>query len=201
MAISERSDIWAHVQRRAWEDAAAQGSHVRRLPYPALGRTVQITVDEPAWRNDRFRERGEAALARLDKALAAGKTAKAEAARTAFLYNVHLDRVAGARTTARSNGLRLDPMGRGPVPELPTLHYRDRLPWALFPITRYEHEDLPDRASSVVDAWNALGDLFDRYIVADEPPGVAPFPTHCLIGAISADGRTADWFVLDRWAS
>jgi hypothetical protein len=27
------------------------------------------------------------------------------------------------------------------------------------------------------------------------------FPVHDLIGAVSSDGRSADWFVLDRWAS
>jgi hypothetical protein len=137
----------------------------------------------------------------MEKALAAGRTAKAAQHRATFMYNVHVDRLAKARSTARQNGLRLDPMGRGPLPELPTLHYRDRLPWGLVPLGRYDHDDLPDRASSVVEAWNALGEVFDRYVVADEPPGVAPFPTHCLIGAISADGRSADWFVLDRWAS
>lgn len=210
MAISEKADIWQHVQRRAWEDAAvprrsgAEGqqtpSHVRKLPFP-VSTTVQVCCDEPDWHSDRYRDRAAAALSRLEKAIAAGRFAKAASCRTAFLHNVQLDRLGRARTAARENGLRLDPMGRGPLPELPVVHYRDRLPWGLVPIARYSSDDLPDRASLVVDAWNALGETFDRYIVADEPPGVAPFPTHCLIGAISADGRHADWFVLDRWAS
>jgi hypothetical protein len=201
VAISERSDIWRHVQRRAWEDAAADGGNVRRLPYPAVAPTVRIADDEPTWWTDRYRERGEAAFARMEKALASGRHAKADAARVAFLHNVHLDRLARARSAARDNGLRLDPMGRGPVPDGPVLHYRDRLPWCLVPVPHHDRDELPDRAASVVAAWNALGDVFDRYIVADEPPGVAPFPTHCLIGAISPDGRCGDWFVLDRWAS
>ena len=201
MAISERStDLWQHVQRRAWEDAAAEIPRVRTLP-SAVAPTVQICAEEPSWHSDRYRVRAEAAFAGMEKALAAGRIAKATSRRMAFLHSAHLDRLARARTAARTNGLRLDPMGRGPLPEMPILHYRDRLPWGLVPIERYETDGLPDRASSVVRAWNALGEVFDRYIVADEPRGVAPFPTHCLIGAVSCDGRTADWFVLDRWAS
>lgn len=201
MAISERSDIWKHVQRRAWEDAGAEAGNVRRLPFGTVTPTVTICADEPSWFSDRYRERGEAAIAGMEKALAAGRQKKADAHRMAYAYNVHLDRLAKARSAARDNGLRLDPMGRGPLPDLPVLHYRDRLPWGLIPVARYDHDDLPDRASSVIDAWNGLGEVFDRYIVAHEPPGVAPFPTHCLIGAVSCDGRTADWFVLDRWAT
>src|SRR5581483_12266154 len=166
----------------------------RTLPFPVAPR-IQITAEEPGWHNDHYRQRAEAALARMERAFAKGHTAKGEAARSQYLYNVHCDRLAKARGAARDNGLRLDPMGRGPLPDHPVLHYRDRLPWGLVPLPKFHHDELPDRATSVVETWNALGDVFDGYVLADEPPGVAPFPTHCLIGAISADGRSADWFV------
>jgi hypothetical protein len=203
VAISERStDLWQHVQRRAWEDAAVleEPTLLRTLPFPVTP-SVQICAEEHGWTSERYRERADAAFVRMEQAIGSGRFRKATACRAAFLHNVHLDRLARARSVARENGLRLDPMGRGPVPELPTVHYRDRLPWGLVPLAAHDHDDLPDRACSVVRAWNGQGDVFDRYVLADEPPGVAPFPTHCLIGAISADGRVADWFVLDRWAS
>jgi hypothetical protein len=202
VAISERRDIWQAVQRRAWEGAGAHArlSVVEPIPFPHRP-TIQIDADRPAWHSDRFKDRADAAFVRMERALAKGRFAKAAKLRAAWMASVHADRLARARSASRDTGLRLDPMGRGPIPELRTLHYRDRLPWRLNPVRAYDHDDLPDRASSVIDAWNAQGDVFDSYVVADEPPGTAPFPTHCLVGAISADGRTADWFILDRWAS
>jgi hypothetical protein len=203
VAISERRDIWQHVQRRAWEGAAAQPrnlavAEVVALPLPP---TVQIDADRAAWHSDRFRQRADHVFGRMEKALSKKRFRKAAKRRASWMACVHHDRVARARSVARDTGLRLDPMGRGPVPELRTICYRDRLPWGLRPVRAYDHDDLPDRAASVVEAWNALGGVFDRYIVADEPPGTAPFPTHVLVGAITSDGRTADWFILDRWAS
>ncbi len=202
MALSERTDIWQAVQRRAWEGAAAEPnlSVVEPIPFP-LRPTVRIDADRAPWHSDHFRGRADAALVRMEKALAKSRFRKAAKCRTAWMSSEHQDRLARARTVARDTGLRLDPMGRGPVAELRTVHYRDRLPWGLRPIQSYHHGDLPDRAASVVDAWNAQGGVFDAYVIADEPPGTAPFPTHCLVGMISSDGRQADWFILDRWAS
>ena len=38
------------------------------------------------------------------------------------------------------------------------------------------------------------------YYLADEPRTTC-FPTQSLVGIIGNDGRSGDWFVLDRWAS
>ena len=95
----------------------------------------------------------------------------------------------------------MDPIGRGPVIDRPTVHYRDRLPWSLTPVGRYLDRRLPDRATAVLETWNGTGKVFDGLCVADEPCSSGHFPAHSLIGAISPDGRSGDWFVLDRWAS
>jgi hypothetical protein len=112
-----------------------------------------------------------------------------------------LDRLAYAREIARERGLRLDAMGRGPLVDRPTVHYRDRLPWSLTPVAPYVTEELPHRAASVIESWNGSGWVFDRLYVADEPVSSGHFPVHSLIGAVSPDGRAAEWFTLDRWAS
>jgi hypothetical protein len=150
---------------------------------------------------DKFRSRADELMAAWERAVETGKTRRAARLRSAWVHTAHLDRLAYARQTAMERGLRLDSMGRGPLVDIPTVHYRDRLPWDLTPLGHYDLDALPYRAASVVEAWNGSGWVFDRLYVADEPACSGHFPTHSLIGAISADGRSAEWFVLDRWAS
>jgi hypothetical protein len=174
-------------------------SNVRLVGVPQ--HTVHVGDGDPGWHAARFRERAEEIFASWERATAAGKTKRAARLRAAWMHTAHLDRLAYTRETARERGLRLDPMGRGPVVDRPTVHYRDRLPWGLTPLGHYDLEMLPHRAASVVETWNGSGWVFDRLYVADEPVSSGHFPVHSLIGAISADGRCAEWFVLDRWAS
>lgn len=68
------------------------------------------------------------------------------------------------------------------------------------PISPYRDARLPLRTADIVDEWNRAGEIFDCYYVAGEPRTTS-LPTLSLIGAISPDGRSAHWFVLDRWAS
>jgi hypothetical protein len=206
VAISKQTtDIWAHVQqdvaRRRRTDRTDERRNGNTVPFPVAARTIELRNDPPAWHDPANQARAEQLFGELEGALYAGKARRAERLRAAWLRTLHTDRLGRARTSAASNSLRLDPMGRGPVVDRPTLHFRDRLPWGLLPLSPYDGAGLPDRARSIVDEWTSLGEAFDSFVVADEPPGTASFPTHCLIGAISIDGRQADWFVLDRWAS
>jgi hypothetical protein len=91
-------------------------------------------------------------------------------------------------------------MGRGPLFDLATVYYRDRLPWTIQPVAAYRDDRLPPRAGTIVEGWNDLGEIFDRYYMADEPRTTC-FPTQSLIGVIGSDTKYGDWFVLDRWAS
>jgi len=206
VAIAKDSiDLWTHVQKRTREgvkDAAkaAPSKGVRTFPFPVV-RTVRLADSEPSWCIDRNRDRAQSAYAELVRALDSGSHRRARKARAAWMAAVHRDRLAHAKEVAGTCELRLDPMGRGPLVDLPTTHYRDRLPWSLLPLQRYDDDNLPLRASSILDAWNEHGDIFDRYYLAHEPRCSASIPTHALIGVISGDGRSADWFALDRWAS
>jgi hypothetical protein len=208
VAIARHSvDLWTQVQKRVWEDASqrpASGSggsgKTRTFPYPVV-RTLRLSDADPYWFSDRFERRASSALTNLERALASGDVRRVTKARAAWMHAAQMDRLARVKDLAASCGLRLDPMGRGPLVELPTVHYRDRLPWSLLPLQRYDDDNLPMRASSIVDAWNECGDVFDRYYLAHEPRCSASIPTHSLIGAVSGDGRSADWFALDRWAS
>ena len=193
MAIAR--DPWGQFQRRFLDTPP----NVRLVA--VAQRTVHVGEGDTGWHTDRFRSRAERLLDAWEAALAAGKTRRAARLRSAWMHAVHQDRLAYAREMARLKGLRLDPMGRGPVVDHPVVHYRDRLPWSLKPLGPYDLEELPDRAASVVETWNGSGWVFDRLYVADEPVCSGHFPTHSLIGAISPDGRAADWFALDRWAS
>jgi hypothetical protein len=163
--------------------------------------TLHVRAPEDTWHKDAIHDRADELLSSLQTAVADGRGRRARRLRASWLHQVHLDRLAFARETARERGLRLDPIGRGPVVDRPTVHYRDRLPWYLTPVGRYGDERLPDRAASVIDGWNGSGGVFDTLFIADQPVSSGHFPVHSLIGAISADGRTGDWFVLDRWAS
>lgn len=193
--MATAGDPWGHVQRQFLD----MPPNVRLVPVPQ--RTVHVGEGDTGWHSDKFRTKADHLFASWEKALAAGKSRKAERLRSAWLHAAHQDRVAYAREMAREKGLRLDPMGRGPVVDHPTVHYRDRLPWALKPVGHYEVDELPYRAASVVESWNGSGWVFDRLYVADEPVCSGHFPTHTLVGAISGDGRSAEWFALDRWAS
>lgn len=188
-------DLWAHVQKQVW--AGAEGN-LRVLP---SADTLHVCADDETWFSDRIRGRADELLASLEAAVTSGRLRRAERLRAAWIHQVHLDRIAWAKRTAAERGLRLDPIGRGPVIDRPTVHYRDRLPWYLTPVTRYLDRRLPDRASAVLDGWNGTGKVFDGLCVADEPVSSDHFPAHSLIGTISPDGRAGDWFVLDRWAS
>ena len=174
------------------------GSNVRMIP---VTQTLRIAVPEDSWHRDDLHDRGDALLTALDDAVRTGKGRRAHRLLAAWLHQTHVDRLAFARDTARDRGLRLDPIGRGPVVDHPTVYFRDRLPWYLTPVNRYSDERLPDRAASVIDGWNGSGSVFDGLFIADQPVSSGHFPVHSLIGAISANGRTGDWFVLDRWAS
>ena len=197
MAIARDSgDLFAHVQRQVWPVEAH--ANVRMLP---LAPTVHVSADDEAWHGDLCHGRADAIFIDLEAAVAAGRDRRARRLRAAWVRQVHADRIAWARQTARDRGLRMDAIGRGPVIDRPTVHYRDKLPWYLTPIDRYLDRRLPDRATSVVETWNGTGKVFDGLCVADEPVQSGHFPAHSLIGAISPDGRSGDWFVLDRWAS
>lgn len=195
MAIARDSDLWGHVQRQLLDP----GPSVRLVGVPAP--TIHVGEGDPGWYLDRNRERAERLFAAWEKADAAGHKRRAARLKAAWMHTAHHDRLAYAREVARERGLRLDPMGRGPLVDAPTVHYRDRLPWMLTPVARYDTDGLPYRASSVVETWNGSGWVFDRLYVADEPACSGHFPTHSLIGAIAAGTRASDWFVLDRWAS
>jgi hypothetical protein len=188
-------DVWGHVQRQLLDHSA----NVRLVPMPQ--RTVQVTEPDLEWHTQRFGRRAEELFQAWEQALVAGRSRRAARLRSAWMHTAHLDRIAYAREVAEERGLRLDAMGRGPLVDRATVHYRDRLPWVLTPAGRYDTETLPDRAASVIETWNGSGWVFDSFYVADEPVSSGHFPVHSLIGAVSPDGRTADWFILDRWAS
>jgi hypothetical protein len=193
----ESADLWAHVQRQVWP-VDTTGSNIRVLP---LGPTVHVCADDEVWHQENRHGRADALLVALEEAVTSGRERRARRLRVAWIRQVHADRIAWARQTATERGLRMDPIGRGPVIDRPTVHYRDRLPWSLTPVGRYLDRRLPDRATAVLETWNGTGKVFDGLCVADEPVGSGHFPAHSLIGAISPDGRTGEWFVLDRWAS
>lgn len=202
LAIAKRStDLWGYVQRALLEEVKASDppeywSRTVRLVSPPT-----IALREPVtWHNPSNEAKAAAHLEALDAALAQGRTRRANRHRTGYLSLVHTDRVAGARAAASRNGLRLDPMGRGPVFDRPTVYYRDRLPWNIRPLGAYRDDGLPPKAASIMDGWNGAGDLFDLYYMADEPKTTC-FPTQSLIGVIGSDSKHGDWFVLDRWAS
>jgi hypothetical protein len=62
-----------------------------------------------------------------------------------------------------------------------------------------DHTPLPERAAEIKAEWEGAGAVFDTFCVADEPTGGAPVRCRSLIGVLSADGATGEWFVLDRW--
>jgi hypothetical protein len=193
-------DVWGHVQRQLLDlPPSAPPSNVRLVSVPQ--HTIHVGEGDTGWHSDRLKGRARDLFVSWERAIETGKTRRAARLRAAWMHTAHVDRVSYARETARERGLRLDPMGRGPLVDRPTVHYRDRLPWELTPIGHYGFDELPHRAASVVETWNGSGWVFDRLYVADEPACSGHFPTHSLIGAISQDGRSSEWFVLDRWAS
>lgn len=194
MAI-QKQDLFGHVQSRIFE-----GTNVRMIP---SSQTLHISPqqDRDRWHVEAIQKKADALFATYESAVIARRDRKATKVMARWLHQVHLDRVAYLREIAQERGLRLDPIGRGPVVDRPSVHYRDRLPWYLTPIDRYADRRLPDRASEVVETWNGAGTSFDGLFIADEPVSSGRFPVHDLIGAVSADGRVGDWFVLDRWAS
>ncbi len=196
MAIDSR-DLWGHVQRNIF----AKGLERTNVRMIASGRTLHVSPVEPSWHTETLHARADELFASYEKALVRGRMNKANRLLGRWLHQVQADRVAFLKAVASERDLRLDPIGRGPVVDRPAVHYRDRLPWYLTPVGRYADERLPDRAGDVVETWNGAGDAFDALFIADEPVSSGHFPVHDLIGAVSSDGRSADWFVLDRWAS
>lgn len=192
MAIESR-DLFGHVQRSVLE-----ATNVRMIPSAT---TVHVAPEDDRWYDPAAQERADATFDAYERAIASGRIRKADRLLHHWLSQVHADRVAYLRQIARERGLRLDPIGRGPVVDRPTTHYRDRLPWCLTPVGRYADRRLPDRAHEVVETWNGAGTTFDGLFIADEPVHSGHFPVHDLIGAVATGGRQGEWFVLDRWAS
>jgi hypothetical protein len=209
LAVAKRStDLWGYVQRAILQEAPVGTLPERSPDTPEYySRTVRliapptVALREPThWHSEATHARAEAHLLALQSALEAGRTRRAGRHSSAYLGCVHSDRVAQARATSARDGLRLDPMGRGPVFDRPSVYYRDRLPWAIHPVAAYRDDRLPPRAATIVEGWNAAGEIFDAYYLADEPRTTC-FPTQSLVGVIATQPRTGDWFVLDRWAS
>jgi hypothetical protein len=201
LAIAKRStDLWGYVQRALLEEVSGPAqppeyySNTVRLVAPP---TVALR-EEIAWHSPANEAKAGVHLQAMDEALAQGKERRAARYRAAYLGVLHTDRVSCARAVAGREGLRLDPMGRGPLFDAPAIYYRDRLPWGILPVSAYRDDRLPPRAATTVERWNAAGEVFDRYYLADEPKTTC-FPTQSLIGVIAGD-RNGDWFVLDRWA-
>jgi hypothetical protein len=192
----EQHDLWGHVQRTV--TSGLETSNVRMIP---SSRTLHVSPEDPCWFTGVAHERADRLFAAYEKALVKGRNRRAQLLLGQWLHQVQADRIAYLRAIAAERGLRLDPIGRGPLVDRPSVHYRDRLPWYLTPVARYADERLPDRAGEVVETWNGAGTTFDGLLLADEPVSSGHFPVHDLIGAVSSDGRNADWFVLDRWAS
>jgi hypothetical protein len=202
LAIAKRpTDLWGYVQRALLEEVGPAD------PPEYYSRTVRLVApptvalrESVDWHSPSIRAKALAHLQALATAVERGRSRRAARHRAAFMQAFHTDRVAGARAAAGRRGLRLDPMGRGPLFDAAAVYYRDRLPWGIQPVLTYGDDRLPPRAASIVDGWNDVGDIFDRYYMADEPRTTC-FPTQSLVGVIDSDGRTGDWFVLDRWAS
>lgn len=193
MAIARDSDVFGYVQKQVFE-----ATNVRMLP---VSRTLHVSPDDPIWRDETIHAKADALFAAYETALEANRRRRADRLMAHWLHQVQLDRICYLREVAMERRLRLEAIGRGPVVDRPAVHYRDRLPWYLVPVGRYNDGRLPERASDVVETWNGAGTTFDGLFIADEPVSSGHFPVHDLIGAVSADGRTGDWFVLDRWAS
>lgn len=207
MAVPERSmEAQQQLERVLFERGPAgyrgvrvTGSLAETIPFP-LRLPVQVEEEGPdTWHDESLRRRAEMLLTELEEAIEQGRDRRAERLKSAFLGVVHADRLARIAATARAEGLRLDPTGAGPVFHRPTVFLRDRLPWCLTPVDEQHHPDLPERARLILEAWEASGKPFDAYYVADEPRGSGPLPCRCLIGVVSADGSTGDWFILERW--
>lgn len=178
---------------------------VVRPEAPAVVIRAEPAPEESDWVLDGNRRRAEAVLARLEAAVHAGRRRRADRLRREFLRVVQQDRTAAACLAARDEGLRLEPVGHGDLLDVPTLYRLRRTPWDVRPMPRGPDGTLPDHARSAKDAWERRGRLFDALYRATEAPEVldgpdTPRPRRSfLIGVISADGTTGDWFVLDDW--
>ena len=192
MAIDSK-DLFSQVQRNVFV-----GTNVRMIP---SSYTLHVSPEDERWHDDLLHVRADAVFEGYEGALASNRPRRAAKLMGQWLHLVHQDRLVYLRQIARERGLRLEPIGRGPIVDRPRVHYRDRLPWYLTPVGRYADQRLPERANDVVETWNGAGTTFDGLFIADEPVSSGHFPVHDLIGAVSVDGRAGDWFVLDRWAS
>ncbi len=161
--------------------------------------------DEGSWVLEGNRRRAEGVLARLEAAVEAGRRRRADRLRREFLGIVQQDRTAAACLAAREENLRLEPVGHGEVLDLPTLYRLRRTPWDVRRLTGAADPTLPSHARDAKDAWQGHEGLFDALYRATEAPealegpATPRTPRSFLIGVISADGATGDWFVLDDW--
>lgn len=196
-------------QQARWPSLAElfEPTHHLRLVEPAAP-TYLIEEVEPAtdWYGEAHRRRGESLLAKIERAVATGARRREARLRRQLMAVIHQDRVAQVCAVARTCALRLEPVGWGELLTEDATYCPRRSPWRVTPLDGTNHDLLPVHARAVRDSWAAHGDPFDMYYVADEVPdvsdpalGVPRRPESYLVGAISRDGREADWFVLDRW--
>lgn len=157
------------------------------------------------WVLDCNRRRGEALLERLQGALRRGRARHADRLRTEFLGVVHQDRIAAACLAARDAGLLLEPVGHGDVLDRPGPYQLRRTPWRVRPLTATDGAELPEHARHARAVWGSQPMAFDALYEATEAPDLGGMPADprppkgFLIGVISADGLTGDWFVLADW--
>lgn len=195
------SRIESHSRRVT--DAGPDLRVVRSAPPPT---SIDARSDEgEAWALAGNRRRAEGVLAKLESAVRTGRQRRADRLRAEFLGIVQQDRTAAACLTARDENLRLEPVGHGDLLEAPTLYQLRRTPWRVRPLTAADDPDLPEAARRTRDAWRRHHGLFDALYRATEAPELldgpdTPRPARSfLIGVISADGSTGDWFVLADW--
>jgi hypothetical protein len=208
VAVPKRStDLWGHVQRLLSEQTREGRTTVATpggttIPLPRRHH-VDVEDDPPAqpWHDEDRRDRADLILGLLEDAVASGRRRHADRLRAAWLRGLQTDRVARVRWIGSERSMRCDPNGRGPLFDGPAVHYRDRLPWSIVPVTGSVDLALPARAARTLRAWEEHGAVFDRWYVAQHPVGSAPVPCYSLIGVISSDGLSGDWFVLDRWGA
>lgn len=174
-------------------------------PAPALTIVASEAAPETDWVLEVNRRRGESLLGRLEDALRRGRSRHADRLRAEFLGVVHQDRIASACLAARDAGLRFEPVGHGDLVDVPTLYQLRRTPWHVRPLGPPHDPGLPEGARHAKAIWDGHADAFDALYEAVEAPEPARAPSDprgtraYLVGVISADGVTGDWFVLDDW--
>jgi hypothetical protein len=192
-------DLWGHVQRSLLEPDEHTEAEVIPLPTPTRDPHLKVDdlADGPIWHVELNRQRADAVFTALEQAAGAGDDRKVRRLSRLWLSILQADRRSLAAEVSKAKGWRFEAIGRGPLVDRPTVVYRDRLPWVLRPADAGD-DLLSERAARIRDRW-ADERVFDGFVVADEPNGHSPIPCRSLIGVLSPDGRTAEWFILDRW--